>query len=123
MDDAGRRTDGGFVVAVAPPADWGRPLDGAWFFPADPTLLDHAADQPVGRTAAGEYRVRLTESAYLRGEPERIEGVLVLPEGGAFDAAGHRGLVVSAAVADADAAWAAERIEPVVEPGHSSGVR
>jgi DsbC/DsbD-like thiol-disulfide interchange protein len=110
------RTDGGFVVGVAPPADWKGSLGGAWFFPADPVLLDHAADQPVRRTAAGEYRVRLTGSAYLAGEPERIEGILVLPAGNAFDAAGHRGLVVSAAVADADVAWAAEPTEPVAPP-------
>jgi DsbC/DsbD-like thiol-disulfide interchange protein len=104
------RTDSGFVVGVAPPADWKGSLGGAWFFPAEPGLLDHA----------GEYRVRLTGSAYLRGEPERIEGILVLPDGGAFDAAGHRGLVVSAAVAPADVAWAAEPTEPVAAPGPGS---
>jgi thiol:disulfide interchange protein DsbD len=115
------RTDSGFVLGVAPPADWKGSLGGAWFFPADPVLLDHAAGQPVGRTAAGEYRVRLTGSAYLAGEPERIEGILVLPDGGAFDAAGHRGLVVSAAVADADVAWAAEPTEPVAAAGPAAG--
>ena len=99
------RTDRGFVLAVAPPAEWQGSLRGAWFFPADPVLLDHAADQPVGRTASGEYRVRLTESAYLAGEPKRIEGILVLPDGDAFDPAGHRGLVVSAALEDAEVAW------------------
>jgi thiol:disulfide interchange protein DsbD len=114
------RTDSGFVVGVAPPAEWKGSLGGAWFFPADPVLLDHAAGQPVGRTAAGEYRVRLTGSAYLPGEPKRIEGVLVLPDGNAFDAAGHRGLVVSAAVAPADVAWAAEPTEPVAAPGQGS---
>ncbi|WP_420124891.1 protein-disulfide reductase DsbD domain-containing protein [Longimicrobium sp.] len=109
------RTDGGFVVGIAPPADWNGSLAGAWFFPTNPGLLDHAAAQPIGRTAAGEYHVRLTGSAYLAGEPKRIEGILVLPDGGAFDSAGHRGLVVSAAVADA--AWAAEPTEPVAAPG------
>jgi thiol:disulfide interchange protein DsbD len=117
------RTDSGFVLGVAPPADWEGSLGGAYFFPSNPVLLDHAADQSVGRTAAGEYRVRLTESAYLPGEPERIEGVLVLPHGGAFDAAGHRGLVVSAAVADAEVAWAAERTKPVAEPKRHKGLR
>jgi thiol:disulfide interchange protein DsbD len=111
------RTDGGFVLDVAPPAGWKGSLGGAYFFPADAALLDHVAGQPVGRTAAGEYRVRLTGSAYLPGEPKRIEGVLVLPDGNAFDAAGHRGLVVSAAVAPADVAWAAEPTEPVAAPG------
>jgi thiol:disulfide interchange protein DsbD len=110
------RTDDGFVLDVAPPEGWEGSLGGAYFFPADPVLLDHVADQPVGRTAAGEYRVRLTESAYLPGEPERIEGILVLPEG-AFDAAGHRGLVVRAAVAGAEVAWAAEPTEPIAAAG------
>ena len=114
------RSDSGFVLGVAPPADWEGSLAGAYFFPADPVLLNHAADQPLGRTAAGEYRIRLTESAYLPGEPERIEGILVLPDGGAFDAAGHRGLVVSAAVADAGVEWTAETTEPVAAPGRSS---
>ncbi|CAA9264671.1 MAG: hypothetical protein AVDCRST_MAG52-2793 [uncultured Blastococcus sp.] len=114
------RTDSGFVVGVAPPAGWKGSLGGAYFFPAGPVLLDHAAGQPVGRTAAGEYRIRLTGSAYLPGVPERIEGILVLPDGGAFDAAGHRGLVVSAAVAPADVAWAAEPTEPVAPPGQGS---
>jgi thiol:disulfide interchange protein/DsbC/DsbD-like thiol-disulfide interchange protein len=115
------RTDGGFVLDVAPPEGWEGSLAGAYFFPADPVLLDHVADQSVGRTAAGKYRLRLTESAYLPGEPQRIEGVLVLPDGGRFDAAGHRGLVVSATVADAKVAWAAEAAEPVAASGLAAG--
>ncbi|HEV2147700.1 MAG TPA: hypothetical protein VGR37_09890, partial [Longimicrobiaceae bacterium] len=115
------RTDRGFVLGLTPPEGWEGSLGGAYFFPADPVLLDHAADQPVGRTAAGEYRVRLTQSAYLPGEPERIEGILVLPDGGSLDAAGHRGLVVSAAVADAQVAWAAAPTEPVAAAGVAAG--
>jgi thiol:disulfide interchange protein DsbD len=115
------RTDSGFVLHVAPPAGWKGSLGGAYFFPADPTHLDHVAAQPVGRTAAGEYRLRLTESAYLAGEPERIEGVLVLPDGGRFDAAGHRGLAVSAAMAPAGVAWAAGPAEPVAAAGVTAG--
>ena len=65
------------------------------------------------RTAAGEYRLHLTASAYLAGEPTRVEGVLVVPEVAALDAAGHRGLVVSAALTDADVAWVAEPTEAV----------
>ena len=114
------RTDRGFVLDVAPPAGWKGSLAGAYFFPADPVLLDHVADQPVGRTAAGRYRLGLTQSAYLAGQPERIEGVLVLPAGG-VDAAGRRGLVVSAAVADAEVAWAAETTEPVAAAGLTAG--
>ncbi|HEU4559375.1 MAG TPA: thioredoxin family protein [Longimicrobium sp.] len=115
------RTDSGFVLDVAPPRGWTGSLGGAYFFPANPALLDHVAAQPVGRTAAGKYRLRLTRSAYLSGKPERIEGVLALADGGTFDAAGHRGLVVSAAVADAEVAWAAETTEPVAAAGLAAG--
>jgi thiol:disulfide interchange protein DsbD len=115
------RTDSGFVLDVAPPQGWKGSLGGAYFFPADPALLDHVADQPVGRTAAGRYRLRLKQSAYLSGKPQRIEGVLALADGGTFDAAGHRGLVVSAAVADAEVAWAAETAEPVAAAGMAAG--
>ena len=112
------RTDRGFILGVAPPADWEGSLNGAYFFPADRELLDHAADQPVGRTADGEYRVRLTESGYLPARPEQIEGILVLPDGAALDAAGHRGLIVRAAVAGADVAWAAEPTVPLAPGSH-----
>ncbi|WP_420124889.1 protein-disulfide reductase DsbD family protein [Longimicrobium sp.] len=115
------RTDSGFVLEVAPPAGWKGSLAGAYFFPADPVLLDHVADQPVGRTADARYRLRLKQSAYLPGEPRRIEGVLVLPEGGSFDAAGNRSLVIRAAVADAKVAWAAEATEPVTAAGVAAG--
>lgn len=112
------RTDRGFILGVAPPADWEGSLKGAYFFPADRELLDHAADQPIGRTADGEYRVRLTESGYLRARPEHIEGILVLPRGAALDAAGHRGLIVRSAVAGADVAWAAEPAVPLAPGSH-----
>jgi thiol:disulfide interchange protein DsbD len=115
------RTVGGFVLDVAPPDGWEGSLGGAYFFPADPVLLDHVADQAVGRTATGAYRIRLTESTYLPGEPERIEGVLVLPNGAAFDAAGRRGLIVSAAVEGAQVAWAAEPDEPVAAAAMAGG--
>ena len=111
------RTDGGFALDVAPPEGWEGSLGGAYFFPSDPVLLDHVADQAVGRTASGEYRVRLIESAYLPGEPQRIEGVLVLPDGAAFDASGQRGLIVSAAVAGGEVAWATEPTEPIAAAG------
>ena len=117
------RTDGGFVLDVVPPEGWEGSLGGAYFFPSDPVLLDHVADQAVGRTASGEYRVRLIESAYLPGEPQRIEGVLVLPDGAAFDASGQRGLIVSAAVAGGEVPWAAKPTQPVAAPKRDKGSR
>ena len=92
------RTAKGFVLAVAPPAGWKGTLERAYFFPADAAMLDHVAEQPVKRMRSGEYRIGLTRSAYLTGEPKGIEGILVLPKGSAFDTAGHRGLVVSTVI-------------------------
>lgn len=92
------RTDGGFVIGITPPADWDGSFAGAYFFPTDPALLRHAAGQPVERTAAGEYRMHLTASPYLQGEPKRLEGVLVLPH--SFDARGRRGIAVSSELID-----------------------
>jgi thiol:disulfide interchange protein DsbD len=92
------RTGGGFVVDVVPPANWKGSLRGAYFFPAEAGLLDHAAEQLVARAAVGQYRIRLTESAYLNHEPKRIEGILVLAEGNTIDASGHRGLVISSVI-------------------------
>ncbi|HSJ62564.1 MAG TPA: protein-disulfide reductase DsbD domain-containing protein [Gemmatimonadaceae bacterium] len=117
------RTNSGLVLGLTPPANWEGSLNGAYFFPADRGLLDHAAEQPVGRTARGEYRVRLTESTYLSARPERIEGILVLPHGAAFDAAGHRGLIVSAAVEGAEVTWAAEATKPVAAPKRQKALR
>jgi DsbC/DsbD-like thiol-disulfide interchange protein len=94
------RTESGFTLAVRPPPNWEGSLNGAYFFPADPKLLDHAAPQQVERTADGEYRVALTRSAFLNEKPKRIEGILVLPEGSAFDVNGQRGLVINAALLD-----------------------
>ena len=117
------RTAGGFVLGVTPMTDQARAPGGAYFFPADPVLLDHAAEQPVGRTAAGEYRIRLTESAYLTDDPKRIEGILVLQSGDTSDASALGGFVVRAPLEDADAEWALEPTEPVVTAGQASGAR
>ena len=117
------RTDRGFVLGVAPRVNRERAASAAYFFPTDPMLLDHAAEQRLTRTAAGEYRIELTESAYLAGDPTRIEGVLVFEDGNTSDAAARTGLVVSTAVEDAVAGRASEPTEPVTTTVQASGVR
>ncbi|MBW3552655.1 MAG: thioredoxin family protein [Gemmatimonadetes bacterium] len=111
------RTESGFVLGARPPGGWPGSMGGAYFFPADPAALDHAAPQPVGRSTDGEARLRLTESPYLEAEPDRMDGLLVLPEGSAFDAAGHRALEVAVPVeTGATAAWAQEPTTPIGAP-------
>ncbi|HSH45464.1 MAG TPA: protein-disulfide reductase DsbD domain-containing protein, partial [Longimicrobiales bacterium] len=110
------RTDSGYVLAARPPADWPGSLAGAYFFSSDPGALEHTPEQPAG-TADGEVRLRLPESPYLLEEPDRLEGVLKLPEGSTVDAAGHPGLLVSVPLERGEAAtWALEPTTPLAAP-------
>jgi thiol:disulfide interchange protein/DsbC/DsbD-like thiol-disulfide interchange protein len=106
------RTDSGFVLAARPPEGWDGSLRGAYFFPEDPVLLTHTPEQPAG-LAGSELRLRLQESEYMPAEPEELRGLLALPEGAAFDEAGHRGLEVAAAVEYQDVAWADAPVTPL----------
>jgi thiol:disulfide interchange protein/DsbC/DsbD-like thiol-disulfide interchange protein len=114
------RTDSGFVLGVRPPEGWEGELGGAYFFPEDATTLSHTADQPAGM-ADGELRLRLVESEYILDEPEALAGILVLPEGAAFDDAGHRALQVAAPVSAGDVGWAAEPVTPLADPAAAAG--
>ena len=116
------RTETGFVLGARPPEGWPGSLGGAYFFPADPAALDHAAPQPAGRSPDGEARLRLAASPYMEDAPARLEGLLVLPEGSAFDAAGHRALEVSVPVESAAlAGWAQEPTTPIAAPTSAAG--
>ncbi|HUG38862.1 MAG TPA: protein-disulfide reductase DsbD domain-containing protein, partial [Longimicrobiales bacterium] len=110
------RTTDGFILAARSPEGWAGTLGGAHFFPLHPAALDHTAPQPAGLTADGEGRIRLTESPYLESGLERLDGILVLAEGSAFDVAGHRALEVSAPVEPLAVAWAQEPTTPVAAP-------
>jgi thiol:disulfide interchange protein/DsbC/DsbD-like thiol-disulfide interchange protein len=109
------RTDSGFVLAALPPEGWTGELGGAYFFPADGTTLRHTETQEAG-LADGELRLRLPQSDYLYEEPTRLEGILTLAEGSAFDDAGRRSLEVAAPLETAGAAWAAEPVQPLAAP-------
>ncbi|NIP81848.1 MAG: thiol:disulfide interchange protein, partial [Gemmatimonadetes bacterium] len=115
------RTGSGFVLAARPPEGWDGALGGAYFFPESPVVLSHTAEQPAGTAADGELRLRLTPSEYLEEEPEELRGILALPEGAAFDAAGHRGLEVVVPVQRGDVAWTAESVTPLTAPQTPAG--
>lgn len=82
-------------VGVAPPSDWSGSLRNAWFFPVDPTLIDHAAAQPLAARNDTSW-IRLTKSPYYDEVPERVEGVLVLAEGQTFGPEGRRAIAFDA---------------------------
>ena len=109
------RTEGGFVLSIAPPDGWSGAFNGVYFFPDDPTILSHVADQPAG-LAGDELRLELTESEYMAGEPDAITGLLVLPEGQAFDDAGHRGIELSMPVEASGSEWTSAAATPLAAP-------
>ncbi|MDX1673863.1 MAG: protein-disulfide reductase DsbD family protein [Longimicrobiales bacterium] len=110
------RTDSGFALAAGPPAGWSGSLAGAYFFPADGTLLTHTRTQAGAVTEAGELRLRLPASEYMMEEPEALEGILVLPEGQAVDTEGHRAVEVDAPVQRGEVAWLADATTPLAQP-------
>jgi len=94
---AARIAPEGDVVGAgfAPPADWSGTLRDAWFFPADPTLIDHAAPQPLG-TGTDTSWVLMTKSPYYDEVPERVEGILVLAGGEGFGPDARRAIAFDA---------------------------
>ncbi len=60
-------------------------LNGAYFFPADLLVLEHAANQPMSRDGAS-FVFALQQSDYGSGTPVRLRGVLMAPEGRYWDA-------------------------------------
>ncbi len=77
----------GFVLAVTPPETWDGAFAGSYFFSGASAVIAHAAPQPVTRDG-GSYQLYLAASEYLSGPPARLEGILLAPEGVAWDTAG-----------------------------------
>lgn len=100
------RTEAGFRLRVAPPPAWAGQPAGAHFFPDRPSVVRHAAEQRVSTDAEG-FTLDLERSEFARGEPERLSGLLVAPEGTTWD--GHASAfaldlpLAGAALAAADA--------------------
>jgi thiol:disulfide interchange protein DsbD len=73
-------------------------MEGAYFFPAEKDVLNHAAPQPVSR-AGDTYLLALQQSEYAQTPADTLRGVVVAPEGTYWDAAGTvRALRVSPSV-------------------------
>ena len=69
-----------FALRVTPPSGAQADLGGAYFFPDEPLVLEHAVDQPMSRDGES-FLFALQQSEYATGTPERLEGVLVTGEG------------------------------------------
>lgn len=90
--------EGGLALGITPPASWGDDLDGAYFYPLDSQLMEHAAPQPLRRQGR-ETWLSLTRSPYRTELPERLQGVLALPPGKTLDGAGHVAVQVDVPIA------------------------
>ncbi len=82
------RSSGSYTLALTSETDRRPDLSGAYFYPAEKATLDHAAPQPV--TQQGDtYLIALQESGYAQEPAERLQGIVVAPEGEHWDAAGE----------------------------------
>ena len=101
------RSAGSYALRVTPPEGQAVDLEGAYFFPAEKAVLDHAAPQPFSEGEDGSYLIALQESEYAQGPAERLRGALVAPEGKAWDPSGDvRALWIDAPVDTAQAVGA-----------------
>ncbi|PSQ97932.1 MAG: thiol:disulfide interchange protein [Bacteroidetes bacterium SW_9_63_38] len=92
------RSSGSYTLALTPPSGRAPSLEGAYFFPAEKEVLDHAAPQPVTR-AGDTYLLTLQQSDYADAPADTLTGVVVAPEGTHWDAEGTvRALRMSAPV-------------------------
>ncbi len=94
------RVPDGFVLTVTPPRGWNGAFRGSYFFSGASGVVAHAAPQPLTRD--GEtYQLFLAPSEYLQGSLARLEGVLLAPDGVAWDAErGVRAMTVDVPVTE-----------------------
>ncbi|PQJ33281.1 thiol:disulfide interchange protein [Salinibacter sp. 10B] len=82
------RSSGSYTLALTSPAGHEPSLKGAYFFPAQEEVLDHAAPQPVSR-ADDTHLITLQQSSYAEEPSDSLRGVVVAPDGETWDAAGE----------------------------------
>ena len=70
-------TTEGYLLRVTPPTQIDP--EGAYFFPYDPTTLNHSAPQPIRRDS-NAFLITLKRSSYATGTAKRLQGVLVAEE-------------------------------------------
>jgi thiol:disulfide interchange protein DsbD len=80
-------------LALRPPRDWEGTLEGAWFFPRSPTLLEHTAEQPRHRSRGAVWQTAPL-SPYASALPDTLTGIVVLARRQALDDEGRRSLAV-----------------------------
>jgi thiol:disulfide interchange protein DsbD len=94
-------SSGSYTLALTPggPQSGHRPdLQGAYFFPAEKSVLDHPAPQPLSRQG-DTYLLALQQSPYAQSPVDTLRGVVVAPEGASWtDGGGVRALRVEAPV-------------------------
>ena len=74
------RSDGRYSLILGAP-NGGRPdLEGAYFYAAEKSVIDPGAPQPVTRDG-DTYTIALQQSEYAQAPADRLQGVLVAPEG------------------------------------------
>jgi len=92
------RSSGSYTLALTPSAGVQPDLEGSYFFPGEQEVLDYAAPQPLSR-AGDAYLLSLQQSDYAQSPVDTLRGVVVAPEGTAWDAAGDvRAMQVSVPV-------------------------
>lgn len=92
------RSAGSYTLALTAESDRSMSLDGAQFFPAESSILDHTAPQPVS-TQGGTHLIALQQSPYASSPADTLRGVLVAPDGATWDPAGEvRAMTVSVPV-------------------------
>lgn len=94
--DVSARASGDTIwLRVRPPAPWEGSLAGAYFYPLDSQLIEHAIPEPV-RADGDEVWIGMVRSPYRLELPERLVGLLAPAPGQTVDAAGHVALAVDA---------------------------
>jgi thiol:disulfide interchange protein DsbD len=91
------RDQNGFVLEVEPDGPIPQSIEGAFFFVNERGVLDHGASQTVSR-GDGRFSISLTRSKYARSEPERLEGVLAMPQEIALGSVSTRAVYVDVSV-------------------------
>lgn len=87
-----------YTLALTADDERAMSLDGAQFFPAESSILDHTAPQPVS-TQGRTHLIVLQPSPYASSPADTLRGVLVAPDGATWDPAGDvRAMTVSVPV-------------------------
>ncbi len=92
--------DSGYALDLRPPPGWSGTLDGAYFFADSTSVAQHPAPQRMAREGDA-FRLTVPASEFAAAPATRLRGVVVLPEGAAWDDSGRRALAVNAVVGPA----------------------